>query len=56
MNNLVNPGTEACPIDISSLGIDLSDLKILTLLISDDDHASVGNLTEQKVGDLDQLA
>ena len=49
-------GTLKKPLDISSLGIPLTDFKLLNLILSEHDHMSVKNLTAQKVNCLDELA
>ena len=48
-------GTINNPMDISELGISLEDLKLLNMIMSEDDHRSVKNLTAEKVNQLDKL-
>jgi hypothetical protein len=40
-------GTLNKPLDISDLNISLSDFKLLNMLLSDDEHASIKNLTSE---------
>ena len=37
------------PLDISSLGIPLSDFKLLNMILSENEHASIKNLEARKV-------
>lgn len=46
-------GTEGNPLDISDVGVTLQEIKLLCLLLSDEDHKSVKNLTNAQVTRLD---
>ena len=46
-------GTFQRPLDITDLGIPLSDFKLLNMILSDKDHTQIKNLTAQKVKELD---
>ena len=49
-------GTIEKPLDVSVLGVPLADIKLLTMLMNDEQHKKVLSLTEQRVEELDQLA
>lgn len=49
------PGNEENPLDISSLGVELSLFKLANMIISDTEYDAVQNLTWKKVSELDQL-
>lgn len=42
-------GTMHRPLDITDLEIPLADFKLLNMILSDDEHASIKNLTREKV-------
>lgn len=46
-------GTFKVPLDISDLGIPLADFKLLNMILSDEDHKQIKNLTAEKVKYLD---
>lgn len=43
------------PIDCSKYGVPLCDLKLITMLLDDDTHTTIGSLTEDKVAELDKI-
>lgn len=47
-------GTLNRPLDISDLDVPLADFKLLNMLLSDQEHASIKNLTAEKVNELDK--
>ena len=51
-----NFGSKERPLNISQLGVPLADLKLLSMLLDDDQHENVQSLTEEKVGELDTTA
>lgn len=46
-------GTIRRPLDITDLGVPLSDFKVINMLLSDELHKEVKNLTAEKVKELD---
>lgn len=48
-------GIQQRPLDLSDLGISLSDFKIITMLIDDENHTKVGNLTGEQVDSMDAV-
>lgn len=42
-------GTQNNPFNLTDLGVSLSDFKILTMLLTDDDHKKVLSLTDEDV-------
>ena len=50
----ISEGTFNKPLDISELEIPLADFRLLNMIMSDTDHASVKNLTGPKVNELDE--
>jgi len=51
----VSEGTLNYPMNITDLDISLADFKLLTMILSDEEHGSIKNLTKQKVQELDDL-
>lgn len=47
-------GIQTRPLDITDLGVTLQDFKLLTMLIDDEDHQNVLNLTGEQVNSLDE--
>lgn len=47
-------GTKGVPLDISDLGVTLSDFKMITMLISDKTYKQIKNLTHEQVQRLDE--
>lgn len=47
-------GTFDKPLDVSDLKVPLADLKLLTMLLDDEEHEQVKSLTEEKVRELDK--
>lgn len=45
--------TQEKPLDVSDLGVPLADLKLLVMLMDDEEHKQVLSLTEDKVRELD---
>lgn len=50
----VSEGLEKRPLDISDLGVALSDFKLITMLLNDNEHKKVLNLTDEQVQRLDE--
>lgn len=48
-------GTIHKPLDITDLGISLADFKLLNMILSDEEHGSIKNLTQEKVQLLDDM-
>jgi hypothetical protein len=49
-------GTTSKPLDISDLQVSLTDFKLLNMLLSEKEHQSVKNLTEEQIKSLDEAA
>lgn len=47
-------GIKERPLDIADLGVSLQDFKLLTMLLDDEDHKNVLNLTGDQVNSLDK--
>ena len=50
----LSEGTPYKPLDISDLNVPLTDFKLLNMILSDDEHGSVKNLSFEKVKILDE--
>lgn len=51
----LSEGTENFPLDITDLVDNLSDFKILAMLLSEEKHAKVKNMTEDMVQRIDEM-
>lgn len=48
-------GIESRPLDITDLGVSLQDFKLLTMILDDNDHENIKNLTGETINRLDKL-